>query len=202
MSVRRRRFVTGESAWHPRALILIGFMGAGKSCVGRALAAKLGWAFADLDERIERSTGRKIAEIFRESGEAEFRRLEHAALKTVLVGLRSGRGKVIALGGGAFVQAANISLIEAARIPTVFLDAEVEELWSRCEQQAREDSVERPLMASRDRFRDLHEQRRPKYMKATLRVETGGKSIDFVVAEVIRGLGLTGARSRGKGDKR
>ena len=69
-------------------MILVGFMGAGKSCVGRALATTLGWGFEDLDERIEKNTGRRIADIFRESGEDEFRRLEHAALETIARGDR------------------------------------------------------------------------------------------------------------------
>jgi shikimate kinase len=165
-------------------------MGAGKSCVGRALAAELGWAFEDLDERIQGSTGHKIVQIFRESGEDEFRRLEHAALKALLRDSGSRQEKVIALGGGAFVQEANRSLIRAAKIPTAFLDAEVDELWSRCERQSREQAIERPLMKSRKRFRNLYEQRRPHYLKASLKQETGGKSVGQVVAELIEGLGL------------
>ncbi len=175
-------------------------MGAGKSCVGRALAAALGWAFEDLDEWIERREKREIAEIFRESGEGEFRRLENAALKALLLASGSRREKVIALGGGAFVQEANSSLIEAARIPTAFLDADVEELWNRCERQSREEAIERPLMGSRERFRNLYEQRRPHYLKASLRQDTGGKSVKQIVAELIEALGLTGTRSRSKGD--
>jgi shikimate kinase len=171
-------------------VILIGFMGAGKSCVGRALSAELGWVFEDLDERVEENTGQKIAQIFRESGETEFRRLEHAALKALLRDSGSRREKVIALGGGAFVQEANASLIQAAKIPTAFLDAEVDELWNRCERQSREDAIERPLMENRERFRNLYKQRRPHYLKASLKQETGGKSVGQVVAELIEGLGL------------
>ena len=69
-----------------RAVALVGFMGAGKSSVGRALSEQLGWMFEDLDERIERRERRKVAEIFRESGEAGFRKAEHAALRELLAG--------------------------------------------------------------------------------------------------------------------
>ncbi len=65
-------------------------MGAGKSSVGRALAGRLGWAFEDLDQRIESRDGRRIAEIFRVAGEAEFRHKEHVALKQLLEELREG----------------------------------------------------------------------------------------------------------------
>ena len=86
-------------------------MGAGKSSVGQAMGKLLGWAFEDLDERIESREGRAVAEIFRDSGESAFRRAEHAALKELLKELRSGTEKVVALGGGAFVPERNAALI-------------------------------------------------------------------------------------------
>jgi len=67
-----------------RAVILVGFMGAGKTSVGRALGGRLGWRFQDLDERVQAREGRSVADIFRESGETEFRRAEHAALRELL----------------------------------------------------------------------------------------------------------------------
>jgi shikimate kinase len=181
-------------------VVLIGFMGAGKSCVGRALAAALRWEFEDLDEWIEENTGRTITDIFRDSGEAEFRRLEHAALKSLA--RESGlRGEcVIALGGGAFIQEANSKLIEAWGVPTVFLDAEVEELWNRCQVQALNAGSERPLLKDRKQFRALYELRRPQYLKASLRQRTGGKPVAQVVAELIEALRLK--RNRSQGDKK
>ena len=119
-----------------KGVILVGFMGAGKSSVGRVLAEHLSWTFEDLDDRIERREKQKVAEIFRDAGEAGFRRAEHEALKELLEGLRSDSEKVIALGGGAFVHESNIRLIDAANLPTVFLDAGVEELWGRCQRQS------------------------------------------------------------------
>jgi shikimate kinase len=183
-----------------QALILIGFMGAGKSSVGRALAARLGWAFEDLDERIERRKRKIVAEIFRESGEEFFRTAEHEALKELLEELSAESGRVIALGGGAYVQKANAGLIKAAKVPTAFLDADVEELWDRCQGQAQEQSAERPLLRSREDFRNLYRKRRRYYLKAAWRQETGGKSVEAVVDELIKALDL--GRGGKRGEKR
>jgi shikimate kinase len=183
-----------------RAVVLIGFMGAGKSSVGRALAEEMGWTFEDLDERIERREQRKVPEIFRELGEAEFRRAEHEALKELLQGVRAGAERVIALGGGAFVQKRNAELVETREVPTVFLDADVNELWRRCRLQAEQEGIERPLLGSLEGFRELYERRRPHYLKASLRQETGGKNVEGIVAEVVQALGLDGRRGR-RGEK-
>ena len=92
-----------------------------------------------------------IEQIFRESGEAEFRRAEHAALRELLADLDSSP-RVVALGGGAFVQAENAALLAEAAVPVVFLDAPVEELFRRCQQEP----VERPLRRNLEEFRQLY----------------------------------------------
>ena len=99
-------------------------MGAGKSRVGRALARRLGGRFLDLDRRVEAREGRSIVQIFRESGEAAFRRAETAELKGLLSQLTNWRGTVVALGGGVPAQAANRKLLRGAQ--TVFVDVPVE----------------------------------------------------------------------------
>ncbi len=170
--------------------MLVGFMGAGKSSVGRVLAGQLGWSFEDLDQRIERHRGKTIAEIFRNSGEAEFRRTEHEALKELLQELSGGSEAVIALGGGAFIHESNAMLIEALKIPTVFLDAGVDELWRRCTQEPAQLGHERPLLTESQDFRDLYEKRRPYYLRASLRHETSGKAVAEIAAELIQALGL------------
>jgi len=174
-----------ERVRQPQTVLLVGFMGAGKTSVGRALGRRLGLPFEDLDDRIQNRQGKTIEQIFRESGEAEFRRVETAALRELLGEVRRSPC-VVALGGGAFVQADNAALIEEAAVHSVFLDAPVEELLRRCEQEQKE----RPLRQNQEQFRELYEKRRQSYMRAALRIETGGKDVDTVAAEVACSLGL------------
>lgn len=168
-----------------RAVVLVGFMGAGKTSVGRALSRRLGLPFEDLDDRIELREGKTIEQIFRESGEAEFRRVEAAALRELLAEISSSV-RVVALGGGAFVQPINAALIAKAKVHSVFLDAPVEELMRRCE----EGPSLRPLRQDLKRFKELYDKRRRSYMKATIRIETSGKDVDRIAAEVACSLGL------------
>ena len=173
----------------PRAVFLVGFMGAGKTSVGRALAQRLTWIFEDLDDRIEQREARTVPEIFRNFGEPEFRRAERDALQEVLEELE-GRGapRIVALGGGAFVQATIAARLKTARVPTIFLDAPVEELWRRCEQQSGAQEIVRPLLTARDRFAALYQARRERYLRATKRIETAGRSVEAVAEEVARVL--------------
>jgi shikimate kinase len=168
-----------------RAVFLVGFMGAGKTSVGRALSRKLGWRFEDLDDRIQAREGRSIPEMFQRSGEAHFRRSEVAALRELLAELESSP-MVAALGGGAFVQEEVTSLLAQAGGMTIFLDAPPEELWRRCGS----DVVDRPLRRMEAEFRQLYEARRPRYLRAQMRVETEGREIEQIVSAIVSGLGL------------
>ncbi len=172
------------------AVFLVGFMGAGKSSVGRALGKRLNWIFEDLDDRIEQRQGRSVAEIFSAGGEQEFRRAERAALREVLEELSRGPARIVALGGGAFVQKGNAELLKAARVPSIFLDAPVEELWRRCQEQAGKDGAHRPLLGNKDRFCALYGARHSAYSKASLRVETGRRNVEEIADEIARTLGL------------
>jgi len=165
-------------------------MGAGKSSVGRALGKRLNWVFEDLDDRIEKSEGRRVAEIFRDSGEDGFRKAEHAALREALEDLRRGSFRVIALGGGAFVQKPNLTLLRESGIPTVFLDAPVEELWRRCCRQASTIEAERPLKKDLQQFRKLYGSRVKGYRKASVRIETAGRGVNTIAAEIVKKLSL------------
>ncbi len=138
----------------------------------------------------QRREGRTVAEIFRDSGESEFRRAEHAALQHVLEELRGGVARIVALGGGAFVQKENAALLKASGVPTVFLDAPVEELWQRCCTQAAEAGTERPLLQSVEQFRKLYETRRQSYSKASLKIQTGSRTVETIAAEIAKMLGL------------
>jgi shikimate kinase len=169
-----------------RTVFLVGFMGAGKSSVGRALSLRLGWGFEDLDDRIQVREARSIAQIFSESGEVGFRRAETEALRELISELGSS-SRVVGLGGGAFVQAENAALLSQTGAPIVFLDAPVDELFRRCLQE----QVERPLRQDREKFHELYEARRPLYMTGTVLVETSGRSVEAVADEVIRLLGIS-----------
>lgn len=133
----------------PNRLVLTGFMGSGKTTVGRLVAARLGWRFVDVDEAIEQQEGRRVSAIFAESGEAAFRRLETLALDALL----REEQIVIALGGGALETPANRDLLASApRTIVVLLSAPFAVLYERCVQQnaaaiASGDPV-RPLLGS------------------------------------------------------
>ncbi len=182
----RRAFDRAARAREAKAVFLVGFMGAGKTSVGRALSRRLSLPFEDLDDRIQQREGKSIEQIFRESGECEFRKAETAALRELLGELGSSV-RVVALGGGAFVQPDNAALIRAAEVRSVFLDAPVDELLRRCEEQG----TQRPLGHGPEQFRELYEKRRESYQRADVRIETSGKDVDTVASEVACSLGLS-----------
>jgi shikimate kinase len=155
------------------------------------LSRKLGWRFEDLDDRIQAREGRTIPEIFEQSGEGEFRRSELAALRELLAEAESGP-MIAALGGGAFVPDEVASLLEKAGNITVFLDAPVEELWRRCARHA----IDRPLQRMEAEFRQLYEARRPRYLRAQVRVETSGREIERIVDEIVSGTGLNSSEEK------
>jgi shikimate kinase len=158
-------------------------MGAGKSSAGKMLARRLRWTFQDLDQVIERRAGQSVAAIFAVQGEIEFRKMETAALQEVLSQpLEAARGVIVALGGGAFVQPENRAALERAGAITILLEAPLEELRRRC---ARDDAGEtRPLARDAQKFAELLAQRRRDYARARLRVDTMGKSVEQVAAEI------------------
>jgi shikimate kinase len=176
------------------AVSLVGFMGAGKTTVGRALATRLGWRFEDLDDLIQAREGRSLEQIFQQQGELAFRDLEHLLVREILTKAKSSP-MVLALGGGAFLLEPVQHALRDAKIPTVFLDAPVEELFRRSEQP----DVVRPLRRDREQFYELCELRLPAYLKAELRIETGGKAVSTVVEEIISALGLVPRSHPGSG---
>jgi len=91
--VRPKRPAAMPAGLAGNSVFLVGFMGAGKTSVGRALVQRLNWIFEDLDVRIQAREGRTLAEIFRDAGESEFRRAEHAALQHVLEELSGGSAR-------------------------------------------------------------------------------------------------------------
>jgi shikimate kinase len=145
-------------------LYLVGFMGSGKTTIGRLLADRLGWSFADLDDDIEASAGTPITYIFSERGETEFRKIESESLLVRIRQVERGIPFVIALGGGAFAQPQNYTLIQDAGI-SIWLDCPLEVLKQRV---ARADH--RPLAKDLEQFELLYYQRLEAYSRADFRI--------------------------------
>jgi shikimate kinase len=146
-----------------RSIVLVGLMGAGKSTVGRRLAKRLRLDFTDSDEEIERAADHSIAEIFGRFGEPSFRDGE----RRVIARLIEGPPKVIATGGGAFMNEATRKLI-LDRCIAIWLDADLEILAERV---TRRDH--RPLLKDREPLpllRELAEARNPVYAEAHLHI--------------------------------
>jgi shikimate kinase len=165
-------------------IFLVGFMGSGKSTIGRMLAAELGWAFVDLDDDIEAQQQMKISEIFAQKGEVEFRDIEHRALAERVRQIRASQPMVVALGGGAFVQPRNVELIQPNGI-SIWLDCPLEKVGERV---ARE--THRPLARDPERFEALFRERQAAYAKADCRIEIRSDDPAVAVREILAIPGL------------
>lgn len=173
-----------ESLPQPDRIVLTGFMGSGKTTVGRLLAGELGWQFLDLDGAIEAAAGMSVPEIFRVEGEARFRELETAALSHAL----KNTATVLALGGGAPETAFNRELLTSdPRTAVVYLAARFETLYRRCREQAADPGYTvRPILASREQARIRLWNRLPLYEAiATHTVRTEGLSAEDTVRELM-----------------
>jgi shikimate kinase len=164
-------------------LILTGFMGAGKSTVGAILARDLGWRFIDLDDVIEASSKRTIAEIFREHGEANFREQERQAVRQV----STEEKIVLALGGGTVEDESTRSLLlHSPGNCLVFLEAELPELLSRCTVEGKV----RPLLAAVESLEARHNRRLPHYRTAHVTVKTTGLAPQGVAERVLERVSI------------
>jgi shikimate kinase len=194
-----RQFMAEELASHPgdvalvkfplwnkplRLLFLTGFMGAGKTTIGRDLASLLNCEFIDLDDRIEARAKDSIQTIFATQGEPYFRELEHQVLVDI-IRERSPQLRVIALGGGTIAQAANTPVLAASSAPVIFLDAPLEDLVTRCGR-----ATNRPLFRSELDFRALYRRRLPYYLQSHLRINTSGRSSKLIAEEIAASLQL------------
>jgi shikimate kinase len=154
---------------------LVGFMGAGKSAVGRRLAGLLRRPFHDLDQGIEQREGKSVAQIFREHGEAHFRALESQELER----LSTFEDAVIAVGGGTYCRLDNHDLMERTGI-TIWLDASIDILYARCCRLPES----RPLLAPKEEMARLRELRRPFYSRARFHFETGDAPVDELARRI------------------
>lgn len=156
------RSLSPRSAPVPLRIVLVGFMGSGKSTVGARLAGELAWEFCDLDARIEQRTGLAVAEIFRTQGEAFFRAQEALAAEE----LSARAHRVIATGGGAFVRPETRAHLSAGAF-TVWLRCPLDIAFRRVG-----GDPSRPLAGSHEKMKALLAEREPSYRLADLTIDT------------------------------
>jgi shikimate kinase len=161
-------------------LYLVGFMAAGKTTIGKALADQLGWTFADLDDDIEAAARRSISEIFETEGETEFRRLEKEALRGRVRTIERGCPTVLALGGGAYAQPGNFELVRDNGV-TVWLDCPFETVKQRVAM-----ATHRPLARDPERFEQLYNERRQAYSRADYQIVIVNDDPAVAVADVLK----------------
>lgn len=161
-----------------RNIVLAGFMGTGKTAVGRLLAEKLGMAFVDMDDIIVERAGKSIPRIFAEDGEPHFRAME----RRLVCDLASERGLVIGAGGGIVTNPDNVADFEASCL-VVCLNATPEAILERVAED-----TNRPLLAGDDkmaRITDLLEARKHLYAAIEHQVDTTGLTVDEVAAQIV-----------------
>jgi len=159
---------------------LVGFMGSGKSTIGRQLAHRLGWSFFDIDDEIEAAEKTSISSIFEERGEAEFRRIESAILRQHVTSIERGRPAVLSLGGGAFTQRLNREMLEANGI-TVWLDCPLDMVSRRVGQASH-----RPLARDPVKFAALYDERRETYRLADAHIAITGDDPAQAVEAILK----------------
>ena len=169
----------------PARVVLVGFMGSGKTSVGRLLARRLGYGFEDMDRRIAEGAGRTIADIFRDDGEEAFRERE----REEALALSRLRERVVAAGGGAFARPETRALLQEGAL-TVWLRCGLERILSRVPADG-----SRPLAGNRDIMRALLAEREPSYRMADVAVDASAGTPREVADRIV---GLIEGRSRKK----
>ncbi len=180
----------------PRTIVLVGLMGAGKSCIGRRLAARLGLPFIDADREIEEAAGCTIPEIFARHGEAVFRDGERRVIARLLT---ENPVHVLATGGGAFIDPRTRALIHDKAI-SIWLRASLDLLWRRVARRN-----DRPLLQVENpqrRLAELMEERHPLYAEADITVDSADGPPEVTLERVITALAALLARQAGQGPAR
>jgi shikimate kinase len=164
-------------------VVLVGFMGSGKTSVGRVLARRLGYGFEDLDRRVEERDGRSIAQIFRDEGEEAFREREREEARAV----SRLRDRVVATGGGAFARPDTRALLQEGAL-TVWLRCDLDRILARVPADG-----SRPLAGNRAIMRALLAEREPCYRLADVVVDASAGTPREVADRIV---GLIEGRNR------
>lgn len=160
-------------------IVLIGFMGVGKSTIGKMLGDKLSYRFLDSDDEIEKIAGVSISDIFNSYGEEYFRELEFQVLSNIIDEAKL----IISTGGGAVMNRKLFNILLSKGI-VIHLDASIETLYDRLK-----DSNDRPMLYHDDlekRIEELYKLRRPIYMRAHYTINTDGKTKEDINNEILQ----------------
>jgi shikimate kinase len=172
-----------DGSGRPQRIILIGLSGTGKSTVGRLVARRLGWMSGDTDDQVVSLDGREISQIFRDEGEAFFRKVERQAV----LQLSKGERWVIATGGGAVLDPANRERLWRDSF-VVYLETSPDQLVARLQGGDPRRAAARPLLADSDphaRLRELRHDREPLYRLADWTVHTDGRDRPAVAEAIV-----------------
>ena|SRR5436309_2226467 len=170
-------------------IYLTGFMGSGKSTIAPILANTLGYTFFDIDEEIEKATGKKVPDIFLCHGEEYFRQIE----RTLLQKASHEQHCVVSLGGGTIANETNLSVVKSSGI-LIYLKADLEHIYHRLKNK-----TNRPLLRRddgqaltdeelRERISGILTAREPFYTQAHLIVETSGRKVGLTVDQIVRSI--------------
>ncbi|MDE0835055.1 MAG: shikimate kinase [Akkermansiaceae bacterium] len=170
-----------QSEVTPKNIVLIGFMGSGKSTVGRQLHQRLGYPLSDMDQLIEQTAGKKITEIFKEEGESAFRDFE--TLQLLEIAKQTDTRHIISTGGGIVIRPQNRSLLRKLGY-VVWLHAPEDVIYERTSRNR-----DRPLLNqenARERITSLMEERNPWYEEtAHLKIDTAGLDSNEIATGIL-----------------
>jgi shikimate kinase len=159
-----------------RAIYLTGFMGSGKTTIGRALSEKLGIPVIDTDEMIEKKAGKTIPAIFADEGEECFRKYEQEILKQLPT-----NDVIITTGGGMVISKENLSWMKKHG-NVIFLSCSLDIIFQRLQSD-----TNRPLFSqNKEKMKELYEKRLPYYLEAAFTIDTSHKSVEEIVEDIVR----------------
>jgi shikimate kinase len=159
-----------------RAIYLTGFMGSGKTTIGRALSEKLGIPVIDTDEMIEKKAGKTIPAIFADEGEERFRKYEQEILKQLPT-----NDVIITTGGGMVISKENRSWMKKHG-NVIFLSCSLDIIFQRLQSD-----TNRPLFSqNKEKMKELYEKRLPYYLEAAFTIDTSHKSVEEIVEDIVR----------------